>query len=244
MRRRRPRSCDASRQRGLTLVELMVAIVIALFVLLGVTVVFVNVKQAFNTQDELSQLQDNERLTLMILTNSVQSAAYFPDPVAAAPGDSNTLPAAANETYGDFAAGQGIVGTSGKAGDTLSTRYVSAGGDGLMNCLGQTQAARTTFTNTFSVTTDQELACSVDGGTTTVPLVSNVTALSVRYGTDTGGTGNADRYLAASAVTAASLWPQVRTARITVTFANPFAGEAGQPATIDWIQTVNLMNKT
>lgn len=243
----KPIHSTASRrvQFGFSLIELLVAVTIALFLLLVVSVVFISTKGAFTAQDQLSQLQDNERLSLTILTTSVQSAGYFPDPlVSTAIGDMPTT----SGPYGNLAAGQGIVGTSGtsSASDTLTTRYVSASGDGLMDCQGQTYStgSNTTIVNIYSVSANNELMCSVDGGTTMTALVSNVSALSIVYGTDSSASGNADRFIGASAVTAGSLWSQVRSARITVTFLNPFAGQSGQPATIVWVQSVNLMNKS
>jgi type IV pilus assembly protein PilW len=232
-------------QRGFTLVELMIAVAIALFLLLGFTVASLNMQRTFTAQDQLAQLQDNERLAIKVLSSTVQLAGYFPDPLVSTAADS--LPAASG-TFGSLAAGQGIVGTTGASGasDTLTTRYVSTSGDGLMNCLGQsnTSGANAVVLNTFSVSSSKTLMCSTDGGATTTALVSSVSALSVVYGTDTDGNGSPDRYLSAAAVTASSSWPQVKVARLTLTFLNPYAGQPGQPATIDWAQTINLMNRT
>ena len=235
-------------QAGTSIVEVMVAVAIALFITAALVSVCVNLKFAFNAQDQLAQLQDNERLGLSILTNSLQTAGYFPDPVANRADDPSNLAAATNATYGNLAAGQAVAGTSGTApaSDTLTTRYVSAVGDGLMNCQGQVNAGagKLLMTNIFAITANNELACSVDGGATFVPLVSNVASMAVAYGTDSSGGGRADRYLSAAAVSASALWPQVKTARITLSFGNPFVGTPGQPSTIDWVQTVNLMNKS
>ena len=212
--------------------------------LLGLTVIFVNLKQAFNSQDQLALLQDNERLALSVLTTSIQSAGYFPDPRNITLADS--LPVAST-SHGNFAAGQGIVGTTGAtaAGDTVTTRYLTAVDDGLMNCLGVTRTTpgTTPYTNLFAVNANSELTCSTDGGTTSTPLVSNVTRLAVLYGTDTDSDDNVDRYLAASAVAAGSLWDRVRTARVSVSFRNPFAGQAGQPDAVTWTQTISVMNR-
>ena len=227
-------------QAGFTLIEIMVAVTIGLFIVLALTGVFINMKSAFTAQDQLSELQDSERLALTVLTTTVESAGYFPDPLASTA--TGNLPAG-----GAFADGQGIVGTTGAApaSDTLTTRYVSASGDGLVDCFGQTNTSgsKATFTNVFSVSANNELMCAANGGTPTA-LISNVSALSVLYGTDTSASGNADRYLTATAVTNGSWWLQVRTARITIRFLNPFAAQPGQPATIDVVQTVNLMNKS
>ncbi|SCX73956.1 PilW family protein [Variovorax sp. EL159] len=236
------------RQRGLGLVELMVALIIGLFLLLVMGSVFLNMKQAFTSQDQLAQLQDSERLALTVLTTTVQASGYFPDPLVNTA--ATDLPAATGAGYGSFLAGQGVVGLSGTAGasDTITSRYMTASGDGIMDCLGNvnpiTSGANKLVMNTFTVSAAHELLCSTDGGTTTTPLVSGVTSLKVLYATDTAGDGKALQYLDAATVTSHAWWPQVHTAQITITMANPFASQAGQPAGIDWTQIVNLMNKS
>ena len=224
-------------QRGFTLVELMVAVAIALFLLLGFTVAFINMKQSFNAQDRLALLQDNERLAMTILSNAIQSAGYFPDPVASTA--ALNLPVVTPYTY----AGQGIFGTTGTSGssDTLVTRFVSIGGDGLMDCLGQSNTGlpgtKLTLSNSFDVNvTTNDLTCTNSAGTT-VPVVSGVKRLSVLYGTG-------DRYLSASSVSAAALWGNIKTARITISYINPNSAMPGQSATVDWVHTVSLMNKS
>lgn len=245
------RSCRPSRARvqgGLGLVELMVALLIGLFLLAGLGALFLNMKQAFTSQDQLSLLQDNERLVLTVLTTTVQAAGYYPDPLVNTA--ATDLPAATGSGYGSFAAGQGVVGLTGSSGasDTITSRYVTASGDGLMDCLGNvnpaSSGANKLMMNTFTVSAANELLCSTDGGTTTTPLIGGVTSLKVLYATDTAGDGSALKYLDAAAVTSHSWWPQVRTASITITLANPFASQAGQPASIAWTQVVNLMNKS
>jgi type IV pilus assembly protein PilW len=239
------RSPGRGRCAGVSLLELMIALALALFILLGLSTVFLQMKTSFTAQDRLALLQDNERLALTVLTATVRTAGYFPDPVIRSA--SEELPARSG-AFGTFAAGQGLVGQSGANGrDTLTSRYSAAGGDLLLvNCLGQinTKPHPDVLISTYSVSETGELLCSTDGGATTTPLVSGVTGLAVLYGTDTDGSGDADRYLGAADVAAGGLWPRVRTARITLTFRNPFAGQPGQPATVSWMQTVDLMNRT
>ncbi|MDE2081848.1 MAG: PilW family protein [Burkholderiales bacterium] len=239
-----PRRHAATRalQAGFGLVELMVAVTIGLFVVTGVGVVFLNFRQAFSTQDALAQLQDNERLALTLLGSTIESAGYFPNPVL---NTATTLLPAASGSYGTLAAGQAVVGTSAAAGDTITTRFATSSGDGLLNCLGQTNTSGGTqvFMNTFSLAASGDLLCSTDGGTTTNPIVGNVSSFSVLYGVDTNGLGTAYSYLPASAVTAAQ-WRLVRTARIAIAFKNPFAGQSGQPPTVSWTQIISLLNKS
>jgi type IV pilus assembly protein PilW len=227
-------------QFGLSLVELMVAMVIALFLSAAIAVVFLTTKNSFNSQDQLAQLQDSERLAFSVLTSTVQSAGYYPN--ATTTNALISLPASGTT----LVAGQGIAGTAGVGvSDTLTTRYASASGDGLMDCLGQTYATgtNTLITNIFSVSTNNELQCSIDGGVTNIPLVSNVSGFSVLYGTDTSGSGgattNINQYLNATAVTAGAWWGKVKSVRITVTFINPY-----NATPISWVQTISLMGKS
>lgn len=223
--------------RGHSLLELMIALAIALVLMLGLTTVLVQMKGAFMMQDQLAQLQDNERLALTVLTGSVHSAGYFPDPVSTSAAEA--LPADSG-LYGAFAPGQSLVGED----HALTVRYrVPPGGSLLVNCLGEghTGTASKMLMNTFSVSPDHELLCSIDGGATTTPLVGNVTGMDVRYGTDSAGSGQVDRYLKANQVKEAGLWPRVRSVQLTLTFANPLA-RPGEPATVAWVQTIDLMN--
>ena len=238
------------RERGFTLVEMMVAVSIGLVVALGFTVSFVNLKATWGTQDKLAQLQDNERLAMTYLTSSIEEAGYFVD--STPPGKSKatafTAVWPANPTYGSLSAGQFMVGTSGP--DTFSTVYQSASGDGILTCQGgtNTTVALVTIRNTFYVdTTNHTLNCIVETSPDTTALdaagaalVSNVSSMTVLYGVDTNADGNADAYLAAGAFTD---WTTVKSVRIQVNFINPNSAlGGGQKSTIPWTQTINLMN--
>jgi len=232
----------AHRQRGLTLVELMVALLIGLFLLGGLLVLLQDNRHTFASQKLLAQLQDSERLALMMMTDVIQQSGYFPDPTT------NTS-ASALTASGSFAAGQGITGTYNAAapGDTVSSRYATASGDGILNCRGtsNTSGANATYTNTFSVVVTSgvgQLVCTMNG--TQYPLVSGVQNMSVLYGVNTPGTGtNVDTYMTAAQVTAASAWNNVVSVRVTLTFTNPLTGP-GQPATIPVQRYISIMGAT
>lgn len=232
-------------QAGTSLVEILIAMVIALFIMSGVVVVFVNMQKTFTSQDQLAQLQDNERLALTIITNVVQQAGYFPNPTV------NTA-LSAFPANGSLAAGQVISGTSGTTAgtDTVITRFATASGDGTMNCLGQTNTsgAQQVYINTLSVNANNELQCAMtllsSGGTTTVPLVSGVTGLSVLYGTDTNSNGYDDSYLTAAQVTASGYWSQVHTVQVKLTFSTQFGNQVGQAQSTTWVQNISLKNQS
>ena len=65
------------RQRGLTLVELMVAIVMGLVLLAGVATVFVANKQTYRVQDALARVQENGRFAMTFLGRDIRQAGYF-----------------------------------------------------------------------------------------------------------------------------------------------------------------------
>jgi len=226
------------RQLGTSLVEIMIAMVIGLFILSAVVVVFVNMQKTFTSQDQLAQLQDNQRLAQTILTNTVQSAGYFPDP------KTNTQQRALTGASGVIAAGQVIAGTSGTGanGDTLTTQFATASGDGVMNCLGQTNTGGSplVYVNTLSVNANNELQCTVNG--TTAALVSGVSSLGVLYGTDTNGDGNNDSYLTATQVAAAGAWSAVHSVQVTLNFTTQFGNVPGSTS-VPWVQTISLKNQ-
>ena len=247
----------AVRQAGFTLVELMVAIAIALFVLAAVLNIYLNMKNTFNSQSDLAQLQDSQRLALTMLTTTLQSTGYFADPL----GDtrSSALPSVPLVTRADgstysFAAGQAITATTGTGAgalaDIVTVRYQRANGDGLMNCQGVTNTAGAVgsvamSTNSFRVNANNELTCTLDAGTGTgapVALASNVSNFSVLYGVDTDGDQKhtVDTYMPASGITAGGLWGSVYTAQVTLGFQQKKAN--GTTQTVNVVQVINLMN--
>lgn len=63
-------------QAGLSLVELMVAVVLGMLLMLGVTQVFLGSKTTYVSNQELSQIQESGRFALDILTKDIRSADY------------------------------------------------------------------------------------------------------------------------------------------------------------------------
>jgi type IV pilus assembly protein PilW len=234
-------------QRGFTLVELMVAIVISVFLIGGLLMMVQSTRNAFGNQNLLGQLQDNERLALTFMADVIESTGYFPDPV-------NNTNASLMPSNGTFAvAGQSVFGTFTGAAqlDTVSIRYAAAAGDAnLFNCLGLTNTAAATdvYTNTFSVdAANQQLVCTASSqlatfATKTVPLVNGVKNLVILYGvkrsvTDTGSC--ADTYLNAGQMLAAD-WNSVCSVNVAITFINPIPPQ--NPPTITIRRVIATMN--
>lgn len=240
---RRPTRVSGVRQRGLTLVEMMVAVTIALFLLGGVLLIVQHTRSTFTNTNRLSQLQDGQRLAMTIVTDVVQSAGYFPDPTT-------YTAAGAFPTLSPYAAGQVVTGTHAMTGpqDTLGVRYMTASGDGILNCLGgaNTTGAAVTYSNVFRIASGS-LVCDLNDGAvvTTHALVDGVEDLQVWYGVKrdfTADNFNVDTYLRQADMTAAD-WRNVTCVRVVLVFTNPLKGQPGQPNTIPFERVIAVMNR-
>jgi len=227
-------------QRGFTLVELMVTIAIALFLLGGLVTVVQNVRTTYNQQQLLVQLQDQQRFAITLLTDVIQSGGYFDNPT----GDTAQSALPLDPGHG-FGTGQAFWGVQGGAaptttGDTISVRFRTAINDGIINCSGlpnTTAAPNQVYINTFSVAIVNgvgQLQCSLNGAAP-VSLVNGVASMQVFYGvkrlfpqTDY----NVDTYEQAGAMPFGSNdWSQVSSVRLIVFFNNPLFGAPGQTST-------------
>lgn len=65
------------RQRGVTLVELMVAIVVTLILLAGLIQVYLSSKQGYNAQEQLSRMQESGRLAMDLITTDLRRSGYW-----------------------------------------------------------------------------------------------------------------------------------------------------------------------
>lgn len=242
MRGRHGQSISVRGGRGFTMIELMIALTIGVFLLGALLTVVQTNRTVFGDQNKLARLQDSERMAVTMVSDVIQSAGYFPDPTANTV--TTTLTAAA-----PFAIGQSLFGTYSATapGDQVSVRYMTAGGDGILNCSGQsnpTGGPNTLYVNSFQVL-NGELVCTMNG--TQYNLVSGVTNLTVLYGVkaNAAATGNSvDTYMNAAQVTAAGLWSSVISAMVQLTFTNPmYVANQGQQPTVTIQRVVNVMNQ-
>ena len=230
------------RQRGLTLVEMAIAMTIALFLLAGVMTIVSGIRTTSDAQNKMAQLQDSERLAMGLMTDVIEAAGYFPNPIA------NTRNGLLPVSPAFAAAGQSVAGTFNAAapGDTIDIRFATAGGanaDGLINCMGLSNpgAAITVYENLFSVDAPTgQLECALNGAAP-VPLVAGLSKMVILYGVNTTGATQtcADSYMTATEVTAGGWWSSVCTVKVTLFFVNPL--KTG-PATIPFTRVIAVMN--
>lgn len=236
---------NSSRQHGMSLISLMVALTIGTFVLAGLFAVWFQTRQTFSAQAQLAQLQDNERMALTIIANTVQTAGYYPvyENYGSSPPSPLLTLANAFPANGHFVVQQSVFGTyASGASDTLQIRFMADGNT--LDCLGQSDTANTVVTNIYSVDAKGDLQCAVALGTaaagTPQTLVTGVSNFTVLYNVDNGTSAAPTyQYLTADKVTAANQWTSVRSLNILLTFTNPLYNmQPGGGATLPQISRI------
>jgi type IV pilus assembly protein PilW len=235
-------------QRGFSIVELSIAMLIAIFLLGGLVTLVIGTRRTSSTQTAVNQLQDNERIAMTLITNIVQQGGYFPYPTAPQ-----------NQSLGSFIAEPTLAGVNLPGGQPLSGLYnAAAPGDAfavrfftpfpdtdktIIDCAGQSNIATSfnfSFTNVFLVAQDANgtwwLQCQTRtdnngtfGTVLTVNLIPNVTQMSVLYGVGSSTAGDDNsvvQYLNASQMTATN-WANVTAMKVTLTFLVPAYGTTG-----------------
>lgn len=64
------------KQTGLTLIEVMIAMLLGVFLIGGVIQIFISTKQTYRMQENLSRLQENGRFAVDFLTRDIRMAGY------------------------------------------------------------------------------------------------------------------------------------------------------------------------
>jgi len=244
----------AHAQRGFTLVELMVTVAIALFLLGGLVTIVQNVSTANLNQTALAQLADEQRFALTVMTDAIQAGGYFADPT--------TQTTAALPAQGAFLqpgwvfAGSHTVGAlDSVATDSIATRFQTSLGYGPILCDGTDTskiAGNNAYTIQFSIQATagvgNQLMCSVNGAAA-VALVTGVKAMAVYYGVKRDQTiadYNIDTYVTwdkMSTLNGANDYLNVSAVRLVLTFDNPLFGQANQPQTITVERVIEVMNR-
>lgn len=237
------------RQRGIGLFEVMIAMTIGLFLIIGLLMVFQSMRITAQAQTGIARVQERQRSAVGILGNVIQSAGYFPvdvaDPIVSA--DLTALKSSIFPSNDHYAEGAGISGTD----NTVCIRFQAPAGDSVgkaLNCHGGANQSgnKVLYDNLFYIQ-NNTLVCALGtdskavAGTSEEALVNSVKTLALDYGTDTDGNGSVTRYLKAASITD---WHDVRSVRVQLVLDNPLADQAGQPDTVTTVHVIQLIGNT
>lgn len=252
-----------NRQRGLTLIELMVAMVIGLVLLSGILTVYLGSKKSYSTRDQVSLMEENARAALRTLKRHIEHAGYSSDsgmlvanyiiPTSVTPnagtcadGSDNIVKSAVLEDTADAANGDTI-----GVGFYSDNRVLSDCTEtNLPNECRVDQAPdrqATMVYNTFSVRKDAQniptLYCGGSLNANRQPLAQGIENIQFRYGVDTNNDGTVNQYMTATAIQAGALWERIKSVQIAILVrsVNPVfsANESRTYRILDVTQTKN-----
>ncbi len=224
---------NSAKQQGLSLVELMIALVLSLVVMLMTTGIYVNNKQTYRFLDQYSLLQENGRFAIFFLREHILQAGF--------PRQAGIDPFPVVPTNNNFPNNDTIIVAFRSAVDCLNHGPAGAVGS---------QLAQNTFDIAVDGNGNSQLRCDGNGLVGGVnqpvqPLVDGIQNLQVEYGVDTDGDGIANSYANSADVEAGTVggggadWPNVVSVRVAVLV-------QGQANTLDTAQTVtyNILGQT
>ena len=189
-----------SYSKGFSLISLMVAMLIGLFIMAAAGEVYVKSKSSFNARTAVSAMTENGRFAIQDLRRTLIMAGMGITASEASSLSMRSIP--------PLVSGGTEVG-SGQNSDIVAVRYRRGN-----SCGGYFDnphpAAPATLR--FLVVNDQ-LMCQKDGGTPQ-PLVSGIKVMKVLYGVDDTADGYANRYLNATQVNALGKWINIVSIRI------------------------------
>ncbi|MCG8052258.1 MAG: PilW family protein [Candidatus Thiodiazotropha endolucinida] len=202
------------KQSGVSLISLMIASVIGIFVIGGAGKVYVDSKNTFNARSAVAAATENYRFAFQDMRRVIVMAGrgILPE------NDSDTVYADTDNDLRTFPA----IGTDGildidptTQSSIIAIRYSSGPAPcGLTGTL--TGDVAETITARFYIDLDGNLICEVPERDYAQALVSGIARMRALYGIDTDGDGLANQYLTATLVDDGALWVNVVAIRVGI----------------------------
>jgi len=197
-------------QRGVTLVELMVSMLVGVVLLSGVVAVYLGSKQSYGARGGMSALQENGRVAIKRLQKGVLGAGYRKnDGIEPIISNAGQVTAASNLT----------VSSDNANSDTLTVSFMPYGTVFTEDCLGQSGTINGRIINNYFVQNGQ-LMCRGSGNSIAQPIAEAVDNMQILYGIDTDvpGDGFVDQYQDASQINTAgsATWMKVVSVQVAL----------------------------
>jgi len=200
--------------RGFTLIEMMIAITLALVVALIVTKIYLTGLSTQQAHSDQSQVQESSRTAFDLLARSIKKAGYMM-PAGAFCNATNFRLLAANDAAAVSPSSADLSGsgvTIANSSDVLRVRYYGPPAfplDGtITDCLGNSVAASTLVEDTLFIAADNNndneptLFCytSNSAASGNVALVSGIESMQLMFGDDSNADGTIERYVNGASV--------------------------------------------
>lgn len=201
------------RSRGVSMVELMISVTIALLITIVMANLFLGSRQSYRAIDNTSRIQENARFSQQVLGRTLRLAGYRDDFTRTVDQTFGTGVSALTGAEGGGSVSDGLTvrftgsgaGTSAAAcADTIAT--ACGGADGrVVDCLGRAIDRNVVSVNQFAIRTTGSanggpaLFCSIDSGTTWTEIIPDVENMQVLFGEPTSTDVAVNRFLAANA---------------------------------------------
>jgi type IV pilus assembly protein PilW len=186
-------------QRGFTLLELMVAMVLGLMLMAVAIQIFIGNRDIHRFNNNLARVQENGRFAFGQIARVVRMTGYQGDsaaawvlgPMSLVNGGVTALAGTDNATNGS---------------DTFTLAYQGAADNFIKDCHGAdvpTVPIGSVVTNTYALDAGNQLTCAVSlngAAAVTLPVIDGVEAMHVLYGLDTDDDDAANQYVTAGNV--------------------------------------------
>ncbi len=164
-------------QRGITLIELMIAITLGLLLMVVISNLFLGSKQSYRSQDNLARLNENGRFAIELLEKNIREASFFAMSFVAPTAYATNSPV----SFGIAPPAIAGVNNAGATGYCATCDSITTSWDSATDCLNTaTPAGRAV--NKFYVNTGNQLMCLGNGNATAQVLLDNVEDMQILYG--------------------------------------------------------------
>lgn len=222
-------------EKGLTLIELLISLVLGVILLIFFVQTFVANKENYRIQTNLSRMQEDARYALTLMARQIAMAGFRSDPTSSLlavfgndvggeaqvvndPGVSGDPATATDTAGGDPAYGSYVIDGS---DDSITVRYQGNSQFNIRDCADNIIGDGVVVTETFFIG-NNDLICRTDDGASEsfTTIIENADALQIQYRImrNAGGTVTSGYYSGSNV--AAADWPYVAGAKISLVVAS------------------------